>query len=510
MGSVIQRAREVVNVDDMDLVLSAAGIWCPSVQGPGGSVLRDQSGKQNHGTTSTISWDSSKQAYSFDGTGYVDVPSSPSINITGNKLSIGGWIYWTAESGTSDTPLGRWGSTESMDYLLIIQNGSNKLQFYVNGGAASVTSSSTIPKNQWVHIAGVYDGATLQIYINGKPNGSSAAYTSSLNDSTGKFAIGATYDNAAGDDFFNGLIDDIRIFPHALKPQQIKRLYSGGQGRGIGLRPSRYVYEPIRTNYDADLVQSAAGIWCPSVQGPGGLILRDLSENSNDGTLTNMDPATDWVDRALDFDGGNDHVDAGTAFANFAVTDSFSVSAWIYVRSIVSNSGIVTRYASASESGWQMRLLSTGKVRFGIVNHAGAYRLSDTAVLSTGKWYHVVGVRVGGGNSYTYLDGEYSSTTVNGGTPTAIQGTYNFRIADLLNVYFNGLIDDVRIYPHALKPQQIKRLYSGGQGRGIGLGPDSLVSPYTTQWGSVAAAASSFQAAWGASATTIAGVASGQ
>ena len=68
------------------------------------------------------------------------------------------------------------------------------------------------------------------------------------------------------------------------------------------IQKSKLVYS------DADLVDPAVGIWCPSVQGPGGLVLRDLSRYGNDGTLTNMAPATDWVDRAIDVDGTNDHV----------------------------------------------------------------------------------------------------------------------------------------------------------------------------------------------------------
>ena len=49
-------------------------------------------------------------------------------------------------------------------------------------------------------------------------------------------------------------------------------------------------------------------------EGSGATTAADTSGNGNNGTLTNMDPATDWVNgkfgKALDFDGSDDYVDA--------------------------------------------------------------------------------------------------------------------------------------------------------------------------------------------------------
>ena len=54
-----------------------------------------------------------------------------------------------------------------------------------------------------------------------------------------------------------------------------------------------------------ELWRGCVGAWCPSL-GPTGLTLRDWSGFGNHGTLTNMDPGTDWVlsggRYALDFD----------------------------------------------------------------------------------------------------------------------------------------------------------------------------------------------------------------
>jgi len=75
------------------------------------------------------------------------------------------------------------------------------------------------------------------------------------------------------------------------------------------------------------------GAWAPSVSQWGGTILRDLSGQGNHGTLTNMDPATDWVTSggygALDFDGSDDLVT--TNLLSLPNLHQFSFVAWAFV-----------------------------------------------------------------------------------------------------------------------------------------------------------------------------------
>src|SRR5690606_30479453 len=87
----------------------------------------------------------------------------------------------------------------------------------------------------------------------------------------------------------------------------------------------------------------------------GGLTWRDLC-GRNHGTLTNMDPPTDWVGPrgrpggwgALDFDGSNDHV--LVAHSNSFNVSSLSVAAWVRAsvggstRLIVNRDGSVRQF----------------------------------------------------------------------------------------------------------------------------------------------------------------------
>lgn len=82
--------------------------------------------------------------------------------------------------------------------------------------------------------------------------------------------------------------------------------------------------------------KTPSSVWCPSrdTAGNGTTTLNDLV-GSNNGTLTSMDPATDWVSdidaggvRSLDFDGVNDRVECGTTAGNFGSGD-WSISIWV-------------------------------------------------------------------------------------------------------------------------------------------------------------------------------------
>ena len=525
MGSVIQRAREVNNVDDMDLVQLASGIWCPSVQGPGGLILRDQVGS-NHGAFNSkllTDWNADSLEFNGGATEYVKLNGTESMNL-GDQYSVSCWFLsdidghaYGREMVSKYTGSGAPYVSFGLEYVA-----SDKVRFSI--GATDNTFNNflyntSLTRGVWHHAIGTYDGAYARLFIDGAKVVETAFAKATKYTSEAVYV--GNWGNASAYNAWNGKLDDARIYPHALKPQQIKRLYSNGQGRGIGLRPSHYVYEPIRVNYDADLVQSATGIWCPSVQGPGGLTLRDL-RRVNNAALT----STTWE---------NDHgislsLNGTTSYGVIENYDdhvaTMALSAWVKADTLVTWGTIAKLWPNTA---------SLDKFHFGIQasdgdlsiyirqddnTQLGPVREGAGMPLPTGSWHHVAFV-CDGAFIRLYRDGNEVGTAISydgtmnagsdfiglgakvdsSGTPVSPGGSPG---------YWDGMIDDVRVFP-MLTSQQIKRLYSGGQGRGIGLGPDSLVSPFTTQWGSVAAAeAAAFQAAWGASATTIAGVASGQ
>ncbi|MBM3238248.1 T9SS type A sorting domain-containing protein [Candidatus Poribacteria bacterium] len=172
-------------------------------------------------------------ALSVDGDGYVEVPDNDSLDIT-NRISLEAWIF--LDKKVSDPGGNGHGyivckSISSLAppwnlYSLLIFHNQNfpdmHAYFQVSDGVETnygVVSASIIPIRQWVHIAGVYDGTKLQMFVNGNlESTNSVAITIGTNDIP--IAIGR-YETGAGQ-YFPGLIDEVRIWSIARTQSEIQ------------------------------------------------------------------------------------------------------------------------------------------------------------------------------------------------------------------------------------------------------------------------------------------------
>ncbi len=188
------------------------------------------------------------------------------------------------------------------------------------------------------------------------------------------------------------------------------------------------------------------------------------SFDGNNGTLQGGATfATGKVGQAFSFNGTTAYVDAGSNVGNFSASQPFSVSAWINASTLSGiNQGLIARM-SAGSVGWELRITTANRARFILASDGSNYRGSDTAVLTTGGWYHIVGTW-DGTTAQTYLNGVLSSTAVNSGTLGTITGTTNLHIGheQNFNSYFTGLIDEPSIYSRSLSSSEIQRLFNAG------------------------------------------------
>ena len=93
---------------------------------------------------------------------------------------------------------------------------------YVNVGGmqdVSVVDNKALPLNAWSHVAMTYDGTKLRLYINGDEVGS-RTLTGRIIASNRELRIGG---NDFWGEFFNGRIDEVRIYNRALQPTEIAR-----------------------------------------------------------------------------------------------------------------------------------------------------------------------------------------------------------------------------------------------------------------------------------------------
>ncbi len=157
------------------------------------------------------------QAFSLDGaTGYVEVPTSPSLNITA-QITIAAWVNPSALGGRVVDKITAGGS----DGYLLDTFGS-RIRLIIDGQGLSGTTS--LPTGAWSHIAGVYDGAQMRVYLNGALDGtlntSVAIPTNALT-----LRIGAASD---GSSRFTGLIDEAEVFSRALSQAEVQAIVGAG------------------------------------------------------------------------------------------------------------------------------------------------------------------------------------------------------------------------------------------------------------------------------------------
>ena len=233
--------------------------------------------------------------------------------------------------------------------------------------------------------------------------------------------------------------------------------------------------------------------WIPSLDtaGNGTTTLTDLV-GSNDGTLTDMDAATDWVAdtnaggiRALNLDGGNDHIvisdDPLLSFGDSSSSDDpFSVSVWVNLAD-VTNATLFSKgdLGPPQQLEYNFGVNGSNELFLVIYDLIGGNNIrctSDNAVTALeGTWAHLV---------CTY-DGSESESGIqlwiNGSQPAQTQqafGSYSAmhntshavtigrNFADGSN-YAEGLYDDARLFGAELDSSDVAYLYNSGAGRGI-------------------------------------------
>ena len=154
-----------------------------------------------------------------------------------SSYSIEAWVKRNANTTNSSIILSKQNGGVAGNYSLGLSATGVP---YLSREAAPwvVNATSSIPINEWHHIAGVFDGSTLKIYIDGLLSNSIAASGSITPSSVTaiKVAIGAMYTYNSPTNFFNGSIDEARVWNVARTASQISQNFSSSlQGNETGL-----------------------------------------------------------------------------------------------------------------------------------------------------------------------------------------------------------------------------------------------------------------------------------
>ncbi len=172
-----------------------------------------------------IGYQSFAQSFSlhFDGINdYVKVNSSPTLQAT-SAMTVEAWInadVWKAQiyQGSIVSNGNATGGNNGFD-LRTGQNGCAEFNIAINGEWKTATTAEIMDTAKWYHIAGVYDGTQIHVYVNGFERAVTTA-SGSITTFSGNLAFGKSFGWTGR--FFDGKIDEIRIWNVARSIEQIR------------------------------------------------------------------------------------------------------------------------------------------------------------------------------------------------------------------------------------------------------------------------------------------------
>jgi len=167
------------------------------------------------------SWNASGRwgsAMIFDGVNdYVRVGDSASLNVTG-AITVSAWIK-TAGTNSYSAIVDKFGDE---GYELVISSGG-QLRLDIGGTPyGDITGTTDLRTNDWYFVTGTYDGSFMRIYVDGVLQ-RTTPYSAGLSVATKNLEIGV--DSGAANRFFNGSIDEPRVWNRALSAAEIRQQY---------------------------------------------------------------------------------------------------------------------------------------------------------------------------------------------------------------------------------------------------------------------------------------------
>jgi hypothetical protein len=426
-----------------------------------GTTVADSSGTQSNGTVAGAPhWSTDcggNGVFDFDGnSNHISIPSSSYLQPT-ESLTIAAWIKGDAwgSGGDVDVIL-RKGEGAPNDYQLAIAAGRATLSLYRDSThSISAAGNTELEPGLWYHVAAVWDGATVKVYVNGQLDNTPAAFTGTIATDTRSVYLGGQ----TGSNYFDGMMRGVQLYNRALSATEIVAM--------CGM----------------------VGHW--KLDETSGTTAVDSSGMGHNGTIVGT---AAWTDGHVDGD-GDGHAEGAISFGGSGYVEipydqtldsrTYTVSAWVYCTEISDEfeSGILGTRSNGVEYGFDVKV-DPGVIH-GDIPAVGTSWL-DTSVdirsedtgsngqggeLALSHWYMVTYVVDGASNTADlYLDGDLKRTIPLAGTPRFIRPGQTVMIGNSASSYgefFHGKIDDVRLYNRALCPEEIEELYGQGVFPGV-------------------------------------------
>ncbi len=424
------------------LGLSQGYAQTPVASYPFSGNARDQSGLGNHAsihgaklTADRFGW--ARNAFLFDGEqSNLSAPNAAQINSDYTTISF--WVRVDELPGQGEAFLMSHGGWQERWKISLPPHGKPVFTTNYANGISDMDSGdgNELPVGVWKHVVMVHDGVSDKIFFDGVL-ANSKAVAGALNATT-NYPLGIGFNPIDKANYFEGAIDDVMLFDVALSDAEVAQLYAD-QSTAPATTPG------IVANYSFSNST------------------RDGSAYGNHGTGKDLVAGTDrfgFGASAYGFNGTSSSVEvANSAPLN---SDYTTVSFWVRVRNLPAQGEAMMLSHGGWQERWKISLPPHGKPVF-TTNYANGISDMDAGdgnELQEGQWQHVVMVHDGVSDKI-FVDGALANSK-------AVSGSLNktthplgigFDPIDKTN-YFDGEIDEVRIYNYALSDQDVADLYA--------------------------------------------------
>jgi hypothetical protein len=375
------------------------------------------------------------RAMRFDGINdWITVSDSESLDLTEYGFTLMAWVKPESSSGWRTAVLKE--TRRGLAYALYANDASTKdcrPAGYVNvwGYDRAAIANSCASHNEWMHIATTLQNDTIRIYVNGRLEKTASA-RGDVAHSRRPLRIGG---NAVWGEFFKGTLDEIRIYNRSLSATEIADDMMTPVGAGAPAAPSPV--DGLVAAYSFDDGTAA-----------------DDSGRDHQGTIKGATPAAGKYGKALSFDGVNDRVSIADA-ADLRLKNGMTLEAWVRPDTLRRWSTVVLK---ESKSGLTYALYAGNgeKDPAGFASIKGSDReTSSDSPLPTGAWSHIA-VTYNGSSLKLWVNGVPRDSQSIKGTIDVAGGPLMIGGNNVWGEYFDGLIDNVRIYNRALGAEEIQ------------------------------------------------------
>lgn len=409
------------------------------------------------------------QSFNFDGADdYVQIADNPAIDFGTGDFTVEAWVRWESALTVQNREYGFINKTAyfqntpgwGFEITTYTANGDDAyILFYTTGQGGFYSSEvgetgAVLAADTWHHVAGVRQGNTVSIYVNGQ-----------LRETKTHPDIGLSVDNEhallfgyhAWGPNFPGQIDEPAVYRRALAAGEIQGIFNAG----------------------------AAGKLAPATPAPIGLAewwtadgdARGVRNRTN-GTMQNgANYAVGKIGQAFNLDGANDYV----AVPHNSVQDvrqALTIESWIMKKGDCTGIGaagncvVLAKQIASGNADANLRYglligdsggANQGKAMFSLNTGAWSDVVFSNTIIGNDVWYHVAAT-YDGASAKIYVNGVLeASAAKTGEILPSTSGTLEIgRQSGVGEEYFNGLIDEPALYDRALTSGEIASIFNAG------------------------------------------------